>query len=204
MANTIARGGQPATAAQFNQLVVGDTTPSSPTAGDLWTDTTYAPTLKIRGTSSYTTLQAQANPLRLIERTADATVTGTSDNQTLLSVANLNVPTTSTLELVAMVRATVSGRLGLAVNGTTVNTTATTNHYWPLGTGNRLYECRFLIGRRDSGSNLGYLCIGSYAAILLGATASIPTAAITSVTLLSRVESTGSVVLEYLELLEHS
>lgn len=203
MASSVARGGQPATADQFNQIVVGNTTPAAPVAGDLWADTTYTTTLKIRGTSSYTTLQAQTNPLRLAERTADATVTGTSDNQTLLAISNLSVPTTSTLELVAVVRPSVSGRLGLAINGTTVNTTATSNHYLALGTGNRLYECRFLIGRRDSGANVGYLCLGSYPLILLGATAAIPTATITSVTLLSRVESVGSVTLEYLELLEH-
>lgn len=187
MANTAAQGGDAISATQFNTIVVGDTAPSAPAAGDVWVDTSVLGRLaKIRGTSAYTVMQPQTSPLRWYQRLTSAQVTNVTDNQTLLSVTGLNIPTTSIIVVKFSVGAVNSGgRVGLRLNATIVNTTATLNHYFAIGAGTIALE--YLIGRRDAGTTYGIGQYGDTGFInVVGATAAIPSAAITTIDILAR------------------
>lgn len=187
MANTAAQGGDAISATQFNTIVVGDTAPSAPAAGDVWVDTSVLGGLaKIRGTSAYTVMQPQTSPLRWYQRLTSAQVTNVTDNQTLLSVTGLNIPTTSIIVVKFSVGAINSGgRVGLRLNATIVNTTATLNHYFAIGAGTIALE--YLIGRRDAGTTYGIGQYGDTGFInVVGATAAIPSAAITTIDILAR------------------
>lgn len=187
MANTQADGGGAVSATQFNTIVVGDTAPSAPAAGDIWVDTTssVAPLTKIRGTSAYTVMQPQTTIKHVYQRQSTAQVTNVTDNQTLLSITGISIPTTS-LIIVRFVATAVSagGRIGVRLNATIVNTTATLNHYITVGSIDNLYTIH--IGRRDVGTATGFIGVSDYPSIVLGATAAIPAAAITTIDILAR------------------
>lgn len=204
MANTQADGGSAIAATQFNTIVVGDTAPSAPTAGDLWVDTTssVAPITKIRGTSAYTVLQPQSALKHVYQRQSTAQVTNVTDNQTLLSITGISIPTTSLIIVrFAVTAVNAGGRIGVRLNATIVNTTATLNHYATVGTSDNLYTIH--IGRRDAGTAVGFIGASDYPIIVLGATAAIPAAAITTIDILARgTGASDGVLLRGAEVLE--
>lgn len=198
MTDTIVQGGAGITPTKMNEIVVGTTAPASPFNGQLWIDTsvTGAPVMKIYngaaaawrlvGDTGITSGSQGADPRLLYEDATTSTNNTNVDNATLKAITSISVASTQTV----LARFTISGGVaasayGLNINGTVVNHTTSaplysgTNGVFASGAGSGAATIDIVIGKFGHWgrpNTLNPLC----------ATAAMPAAPWTSITLLTK------------------
>jgi hypothetical protein len=176
-------GGLGIAPSEFNDIAIG-VQPTHPFVGQLWIDDTPAGGIVpyMYKTGGFALLDPPAQ-IRLLSSGSPAAVVSSQTQDTLaFEITGLTVPTASALALNFLYTTTGSGsplaRIGLAVNGTTVNTTLVSVGY-PIEVGT-IEPLHIQIGRRDGGT-VGAFFQQALVPLKVGITAVVPSAIITSI-----------------------
>lgn len=179
-------GGQPVAANTINDVTLGASTPSHNYVGRLWINDKAVPSLYYN--SQYNLLTTPSRIALLKAASPGAVVSSQVQDTSLFQINDISVPTAHAIRLAIKYTLTGTGsphsRLGLKINGTTVNNTTSGPGFNVETTNDGIVVIN--VFRRDGGSNMGFFH-GDSNTVRLGTTASIPGAVITSLEVLAQM-----------------
>lgn len=199
MVATVVSAAAAVTALKANETSIGTTAPASPFTGQLWIDTSgnlYPPPAKRYNGSTWDVIGTKAgvNPTnqgRIFARDFAASDSSNVDNTVLGTISGLSIPTSQPFELIICYAPgdNTNFRLGLSINGTTVNSTAAApiDKYNGTTTTQNVQMCRLYFPRRDVNvTGQCAIACGRGGPLSIGVTAVVPNATITSIGILCK------------------